>query len=140
MRPSVVRLAGCVIATLACSDAVERERERCVGDFAEIAAACPATFDGTPAALPACANAQPTVRHTVHPCHGLLLLYSSAMFAASSCFYDAQSHALVGAIQLADYPAYCDHVSGSIEAGTTDAQCGANTPTLMRECPAPPTP
>jgi len=106
---------------------------RCVGDFATLSATCPPTFDGSEADLPAC-DSRASLEQLVWRCQDLIALMASSGFAASICYYDATSHALVGAENGSDFPAYCGQTSTAIEAGRTNPMCRENAPTLQRSC------
>jgi hypothetical protein len=109
---------------------------RCVGDFATLSATCPPMFDGSEANLPAC-DSRGSLAQSVWRCQDLIALMDSTGFFASTCYYDATSHALVGAEHGSDTTSYCGQTSFSIEAGRTNPMCRENAPTLQRSC-APP--
>ena len=58
-------------------------------------------------------------------------------FGATVCYYDATSHALVGAEQATDANVYCGLTSFTMEAGRTNPMCRENAPTIDRDCAAP---
>jgi hypothetical protein len=104
----------------------------CRGELAEVGAGCPATFDGTEAALPAC-NPTTEASQSVWSCQDLIQLVRSSGFDYRSCYYDASSHALVGAEGGTDVATYCGG-SLTIEAGRTAPMCRENAPSVMRDC------
>ena len=106
---------------------------RCVGDFAMLSAGCPPMFDGSEANLPVC-DSRSSLGQSVWRCQDLIALMDGTGFVSSTCYYDATSHALVGAEHGSDYPAYCGQTSFAIEAGRTDSMCRENAPTVQRSC------
>jgi hypothetical protein len=110
---------------------------KCVGDLANIGAGCPRTFDGSAANLPACLSAGPAAQQTVWRCQDLIVFMDSDGHVASTCYYDATSHALVGAEKGSDAGSYCGQTSLTIEAGRTNSMCRENAPTLQRPCRPP---
>jgi hypothetical protein len=110
---------------------------KCVGDLATIGEGCAPMFDGTEANLPACASAGLYSQQTVWRCQDLIVLVDSTGYAASTCYYDATSHALVGAEQGSDIGVFCGQTSLSIEAGRTNPMCRENAPTWQRPCDTP---
>lgn len=112
---------------------------KCVGDLATIGEGCPPTFDGSEANLPACDTrfinewAQQSVWH----CQDLIIFQESNGFGGGVCYYDATSHALVGAEWGSDIGVYCGQTSLTIEAGRTNSMCRENAPTTQRLCVSP---
>src|SRR5688572_19234868 len=106
---------------------------KCVGDLATVGAWCPAMFDGSEANLPQCRDGV-VAQQAVWLCQDLIILMDSYGLGANVCYYDATSHALVGAEQHADYGAYCGGTSLTMEAGRTNPMCRENAPTTQRSC------
>jgi hypothetical protein len=106
----------------------------CVGDLATVGQGCAPTFDGTEANLPACRRAGTFAQQTVWHCQDLIILMDSSGYTASTCYYDAASHALVGAEEGSDVGVFCGQTSLMIRAGRTNSMCRENAPTTMRSC------
>jgi hypothetical protein len=113
---------------------VTQDGGKCVGDLAMLGASCPPVFDGTEANLPACVSVGLYSQQTVWRCQDLIVLMDSTGYGGSTCYYDATSHALVGAEQASDVGVYCGQTSVRIEAGRTDSMCRENAPTVQRSC------
>ena len=109
----------------------------CVGDFTMVSAMCPPMFDGTEANRPACHFLNVGELQVMWHCQDLNMLFDSHGLGGFVCYYDAASHALVGAEQVTDYPAYCGQTSFAIGAGRTNPMCRENAPTWQQPC-APP--
>jgi hypothetical protein len=107
---------------------------RCVGDFATVSQGCAPMFDGTEANLPACRYTNSFARQGVWRCQDLIILQDSHGLGGNVCYYDATSHALVGAQQDTDTNSYCGLTSFTIEAGRTNSMCRENAPTIDRAC------
>ena len=71
----------------------------CVGDLATVGQGCAPMFDGTAANLPACRfdPSNTRGRQQAWLCQDLIALLESDGFVGGICYYDATSHALVGA-------------------------------------------
>jgi hypothetical protein len=111
---------------------------KCVGDLATVGEGCAPMFDGADANLPQCGVASSMGgQQTVWRCQDLIALMDSTGYVATTCYYDATSHALVGAEQGSDIGVYCGQTSLTIEAGRTDSMCRENAPTLQRPCVRP---
>lgn len=153
MRPGLgigpalgVLLAACSSGTLV-PDAggpdgggATQDAGKCIGDLATVGAGCPAMFDGTEANLPACrgiSDISARQRQSVWHCQNLIILSDSDGFVVGICYYDATSHALVGAQRGTDTPGFCGQTSLLIEAGRTNQMCLENAPTTERPCNAP---
>lgn len=107
----------------------------CTGPLEEVGAGCPATFDGSEAALPSCVGERAFFLYqSVWLCGDLIHLLGSNGTFAESCFYDSASHALVGAAVATDLNVHCDSRSFIQEAGRVDWMCSKNAPTFMRDC------
>ena len=113
--------------------------ELCIGDLATVGQGCAPMFDGTAATLPACRfdPSNTRGRQQVWHCQDLIALLESDGFVGSICYYDATSHALVGASRGSDTGALCGQTSLTIEAGRTNVMCLENAPTTDRLCSAP---
>ena len=111
----------------------------CVGDLATVGQGCASMFDGTAANLPACRfdPGNTRGRQQVWLCQDLIALLESDGFVGGICYYDATSHALVGASQGSDIGTFCGQTSLTIEAGRTNVMCLENAPTTDRLCNAP---
>jgi hypothetical protein len=109
---------------------------KCVGDFATVSEGCAPMFDGTAANLPPCQFGPDDTRgrQTVWHCQDLIALLESDGFVGGICYYDATSHALVGASQGSDIGVFCGQTSLTIEAGRTNPMCLENAPTTDRSC------
>ncbi len=111
---------------------------KCVGDLATVGAQCPPMFDGSEANLPGCRGFSGTgAQQAVWHCQDLIILMDSYGLSADICYYDATSHALVGAEQSGEVGAFCGQTSLRIEAGRTNSMCRENAPTLQRPCDPP---
>ena len=111
---------------------------KCVGDLATVGASCAPMFDGTEANLPACRGFSSTgAQQSVWHCQDLIILMDSFGLGGDICYYDATSHALVGAEQGSDIGVFCGQTSLTIEAGRTNPMCRENAPTTQRPCDPP---
>ncbi len=79
-------------------------------------------FDGTAANLPACRfhPSNTSGRQQVWHCQDLIAFLESDGFVGRICYYDATSHALVGALQGTDTPTFCGQTTLTIAAGRTE--------------------
>jgi hypothetical protein len=120
-------LVAATITTLGCSSSSEQE---CEVALDALGAGCPATFDGTPAGLPACGQGPVTYRAS--QCGDLISLDKLGGYFSSYCYYDATSHQLVGAMAQNDVPSYCDGTSFTATAGLTTSCTGE--PLATKDC------
>ena len=128
IRSHVVLGFALAIAALAsCS-----ETKKCEGNLAEIAAGCPATFDGTLASFPAC----PAYRTTQSTwlCGGEIVLSSSG-YTGMSCYYDLNSHRLVGAYEWSDVPTFCGDAFSQSFGRVPSQSCSGTDGLIERTCP-----
>ncbi len=70
-------------------------------------------------------------------CQDLIGFVESDGYVSRVCFYDATSHALVGAVQGTDTPTFCGQTTLTRAAGRTEPMCFENAPTTDRLCNAP---
>ena len=70
-------------------------------------------------------------------CQDLIILADSYVLGGDVCYYDATSHALVGAEQGYRHPRLLRSDDLKIEAGRTNTMCRENAPTLQRSCDRP---
>jgi len=110
---------------------------RCEGDLAQISTGCPQTFDGTAAQIPACPAY--TVTYAVQLCGDLIRFRQIGLFglSGSSCYYDASSHQLVGAVEGTDIATYCGGTSAERSAGRVAASC-TTEPVATKDCESQP--
>jgi hypothetical protein len=118
----------------------------CRGSLDDVGYTCPKTFDGTLAGLPPCRR----LEYSGGPrafisdsfsetriCRDLIKLNSEPAEGGSGCYYDSQTHQLVGAYQFGDRPTYCDRSSFGRTAGRAPRSDACPTdPTFVRECTA----
>jgi hypothetical protein len=116
------------IATMAsCS-----ETKKCEGSLAEVAAGCPASFDGTLASFPACPP-YPVTQSTWR-CGDEIVLSSSG-YAGMSCYYDLLSHQLVGAYEWSDEPSFCGDAFSKSFGRVPPQSCSGTDGLIERTCP-----
>ena len=110
---------------------------RCEGDLAQISTGCPQTFDGTAEQIPTCPFY--SVVFAVRLCGDLIGLSrrDPSGLAGSACYYDASSHALVGAVEGTDVPAYAYCGGTEIFAGRVADSCTSD-PIATKDCETPP--
>lgn len=123
-----------LVASCSSGSSLAPDGGRCTGDLTTVGHACAATFDGTEAGLPACPAGIGQRAQTAWRCQDLIILQYSYALDAQVCYYDATSHALVGAGHDTDTPAYCGGSSATIEAGRTNGMCRENAPLFTRDC------
>jgi hypothetical protein len=130
-------VAPIAVAVAACSGG-EAGGGTCTGDLATVGEYCPASYDGTEASLPMCPPVEvgfPVVDRSVWQCQDLSILYFWSGLGGLACYYDATSHALVGAEHHTDV--HCAPPQLGIEAGRTNPRCRENAPRFSRVCSAP---
>lgn len=93
--------------------------DRCTGSLDDLGGRCPASFDGSPTGLPACAG----LSQAVKLCGNVIGLVLDGGFTALTCYYDATSHLLVGALEVSDTTEFC----GGTSFGRFDGQVSATT-------------
>ncbi len=108
---------------------------RCETDLVQLTAGCPRTFDGTAAQIPACPAY--TVTYAVQLCGDLIRFRQIGLAGGSSCYYDASSHQLVGAVVGTDVPAYAYCGGTEIFAGRVADSC-TSEPVATKDCETPP--
>jgi hypothetical protein len=110
--------------------------DRCSGELATLGQQCPGSYEGTDVSLPMCpatdAIGFPAYDRTVWQCQDLVALQFAFALAGLVCYYDAVSHALVGAERYVDSP--CDYPQQGIEAGRTNPMCRENAALFTRTC------
>jgi hypothetical protein len=105
--------------------------DRCDGSISDVGEGCPASFDGTVAALPACSG----LGQTVILCGDVIALEQGGGFTALTCYYDAASHLLVGAREVSDTTEFCDGASFARFGGQVPGtSCDATPPSFTRSC------
>jgi hypothetical protein len=109
----------------------------CEGSLADVTRGCPATFDGTAAALPDCSF--PPLVQSAWLCNDLIALSLSAGYASQSCYYDSSTHALVGGRRYSDVGSMCAGSSTSQAGRVSGATCAAG-PAIFRNCGEPDAP
>ena len=119
-------LLSLVIVAQGCSDGP------CTGNFAQLSADCPQSFDGSPASFPAC---QPQLAYTYQSrlCGDDLIGFYKVSTSGVGCFYDASSHQLVGARAGSDIPEFCGQSSNTISAGRVPDSC-TSEPIATKDC------
>ena len=138
-----VLLAACSEGTLVpdagASDAggSTQDAGRCTGDVAIVGQRCPPMFDGSVANLPRCRNTTQAWPQVVWHCQDLILFSEPFGLENMVCYYDATSHALVGAEQRVEDNTFCGGTTNTIEGGRTNPMCRENAPTAERPCNAP---
>jgi hypothetical protein len=100
----------------------------CAVPLMEVSGQCPATFDGTAAQFPSCGLTSEVI--SSRPCAGLteLKLQYFGVISTAFCYYDPDTHALVGVLHKSD--AGC---SEGRRAGTLPKSC-ATTATATLDC------
>ncbi len=93
---------------------------------------CQATFDGSVADLPTCSG----VGQTVYLCGGMIALAQGTGFTALTCYYDAATHVLVGALEVSDSPGYCGNSFGRFAGQIPGPSCDTVAPSFRRSCSA----
>jgi hypothetical protein len=105
--------------------------DRCIGSISDVSGRCPASFDGSVADLPAC----PGLNQTVKLCGDVLALGQGGGFTALSCYYDAATHVLVGALEVSDTTEFCSGGSfGRFDGQVPGPSCDAIAASFVRTC------
>lgn len=106
--------------------------DRCTGSLSDVGAKCQASFDGTLADLPACTG----IGQMVKACGDVIAIVQSGGFTAQTCYYDAATHLLVGALEVSDSPGFCGGESfGRADGQTPGPSCDTTAPFFLRTCP-----
>jgi hypothetical protein len=118
----------------------------CRGRLDDVGYACPKRFEGTLAGLPQCRPVDYSggprffisdYDSEIRICKDLIKLSSGGRLGGSGCYYDGESHQLVGAYHFGDTPTYCGRSSLGQSAGRAPAADACpRDPTYIRECPA----
>ncbi len=106
--------------------------DRCSGSISEVGGRCQASFDGSVADLPTCSG----VGQTVYLCGGMIALAQGTGFTALTCYYDAATHLLVGALELSDSPGFCGDSFGRFAGQIPGPSCDTVAPSFRRSCSA----
>jgi hypothetical protein len=104
--------------------------DRCIGSISDVGGKCQASFDGGVADLPACSG----VGQMVKLCSGVLALVQGTGFTALTCYYDAATHVLIGALEQSDSPGFCGDSFGRIAGQVPGPSCDAVRPVLTKTC------
>ena len=105
--------------------------DRCTASLSDLGARSATTIDGTAADLPACAG----LAQTVKLCGGLIALGQGGGFTSLTCYYDAATHLLVGALELSDTPEFCGGESSArFDGQIPGPSCGGTAPSFTRNC------
>jgi hypothetical protein len=108
--------------------------DECRGSLADVDHGCAATFDGTPAQLPACPF--PAGVQEVWICADETVLLYSSGYVGWKCYYDPVTHDLVGAIAFSDTNEFCQGTSFNMLGGQIPVSaCSAGAPTFQHACP-----
>jgi hypothetical protein len=98
-----------------------------------VGAACPVSFDGTEANLPACPPGDSSI--SARQCGDLVELELGNFAGGVQCAYDARTHALVGAMIYSDVNDYCDGDSFTKMAGRVpEMSCSAIPFSVKKDC------
>jgi hypothetical protein len=108
-------------------------KSKCEGTLQEMGAGCQASFDGTLAGFPAC-PAVGGMTQEAWRCDDLLVLSNSG-YGGLSCYYDATSHALVGAYAWNDTPSFCGDSFNKSAGRTPPTSCAGTVDRVERSCP-----
>jgi hypothetical protein len=105
--------------------------DRCTGSLSDLGARCATSFDGTVAGLPACSG----LGQTVKLCGDVIALDQGGGFTAQTCYYDAATHLLVGALEVSDTPEFCGGESfARFDGQIPGPSCGGTAPSFTRSC------
>jgi hypothetical protein len=104
--------------------------DRCSGSISDVGGRCPANFDGSVAALPACSG----LNQTVKLCGDVIALGQGGGFTAVTCYYDTATHVLVGALELSDTTEFCGDSFGRFDGQIPGPSCDAIAPFFVRSC------
>lgn len=105
--------------------------DRCNGSISDVSGRCPASFDGSVADLPAC----PGLSQTVQLCGDVIALGQGGGFTSLTCYFDATTHVLVGALEVSDSPQFCEGGSfARFNGQVPGASCDTTTPSFVVSC------
>jgi hypothetical protein len=107
--------------------------DRCTGSLSDLRGRCQASFDGTLADLPACTG----ISQMVRACGDVIAIVQGSGVTAVTCYYDAATHALVGALELSDSPGFCGGSFGRADGQIPGPSCDTTAPFYVRTCPRP---
>ena len=80
----------------------------CSGSISDVGGRCQASFDGSVADLPTCSG----VGQMAYLCGGMIALAQGTGFTALTCYHDAATHVLVGAVEESDSSGFCGNNFG----------------------------
>lgn len=115
-----VPLLGLVAGCSSESEGCRRPLEQSMGE-------CPASFDGTEAALPRCSGLSGYEVQRVQRCAARLILRVSHGYSGFSCYYDVTSHVLVG-------KSWGNDLGQSCSSGEIGGVCDPALTILERDC------
>jgi hypothetical protein len=128
---SAEHLGGSNDANVDTSTRLDGGADRCNGTISDVSGLCPSSFDGSVADLPAC----PGLNQTVKLCGGVIALGQGGGFTALTCYYDAATHVLVGALEVSDAVQYCEGGSfARFDGQVPGPSCDATAPSFVKSC------